>query len=177
MHAHARSASCAPSSATSLGILATACRRSATLVVASAVAFAIAGQAAAQTTAPGGFTELATSVAVRARVAPTLPARGPFTFPAPYNTVGARLTNGGDCGGNDCVNYVGYSYWRNSNNHVGSDTMLIVITLDRARGGAGPTLFSYDKRTDQVTVRRPPLRSGEPAELGAPARAGTGAPR
>ena len=64
------------------------------------------------------------------------------------------------------MNYVGYSYWRNSNNHVGSDTMLIVITLDRARGGAGPTLFSYDKRTDQVIVvgplfdRRSPLSWG-----------------
>jgi hypothetical protein len=72
------------------------------------------------------------------------------------------LTNAGDCGGNDCVNYVGYSYWRNSNNHVGSDTMLIVITLDRARGGAGPTLFSYDKRTDQVTVVGPLFDQASP---------------
>jgi Bacterial Ig domain len=166
MHAHARSASRAPSSATSLGILGTACRRSATLVVASAVTVVLTGQAAAQTTAPGGFTELATSVAVRARVAPTLPARGPFTFPAPYNTVGARLTNAGDCGGNDCVNYVGYSYWRNSNNHVGSDTMLIVITLDRARGGAGPTLFRYDKRTDQVSVVGPLFDQASPLSWG-----------
>ena len=93
---------------------------------------------------------------------PTLPQRGPFTFPAPYNTVGARLTNAADCGGNDCVNYVGYSYWRNSNNHVGSDTMLIVITLDRSRGGAGPTLFSYDKRTDQVTVVGPLFDQASP---------------
>jgi hypothetical protein len=133
-------------------MLATAWRRFPALLMAVT---ALAGHAAAQATAPGGFTELATSVAARARVVPTLPARGPFTFPAPYKTVGARLTNAGDCGGNDCVNYVGYSYWRNSNNHVGSDTMLIVITLDRARGGAGPTLFSYDKRTDQVTVVGP----------------------
>ena len=86
---------------------------------------------------------------------PPLPARGPFTFPAPYNTIGVRLTNAGDCGGADCVNYVGYSYWRNTNNHVGSDTMLIFLTLDRARGGGGPTLFSYDKTTDQVTVVGP----------------------
>ena len=160
--AHARSASRAPSSATSLGILATASRRSAALVIAAAVAVALAGQTAAQTTAPGGFTELATSPAIRARIVPTLPQRGPFTFPAPYNTVGARLTNAGDCGGNDCVNYVGYSYWRNSNNHVGSDTMLIVITLDRARGGTGPTLFSYDKRTDQVTVVGPLFDQASP---------------
>ena len=116
------------------------------LIVAALVTPAAVGPAAAQATAPGGFTELATSTPGRPRLMPTLPARGAFTFPAPYNTVGVRLTNAADCGGGDCVNYVGYSYWRNSNNHVGSDTMLIVITLDRARGGAGPTLFSYDKR-------------------------------
>ena len=138
MRSHARSTSRARSSATSLGILATACRRSAALLMAAAVAVSLAGQAAAQTAAPGGFTELATSVAARARIAPSLPQRGPFTFPAPYNTVGARLTNAGDCGGNDCVNYVGYSYWRNSNNHVGSDTMLIVITLDRRVAAPAP---------------------------------------
>jgi hypothetical protein len=162
MQADTRSTPRTPSSATSLVVLATAWRRSAALLMAAAVAVTLAGQAAAQTTAPGGFTELATSVAVRARVAPTLPQRGPFTFPAPYKTVGARLTNAGDCGGHDCVNYVGYSYWRNSNNHVGSDTMLIVITLDRARGGAGPTLFSYDKRTDQVTVVGPLFDQASP---------------
>jgi hypothetical protein len=88
---------------------------------------------------------------------PDLPSRGKFTFPAPYNTVGVRLTNAADCGGqdHDCVNYVGYSYWRNSNNHVGSSTMLIFLTLDRARGGSGPTLFRYNKQTDQVTVVGP----------------------
>ncbi len=125
------------------------------LIVAALVTPAAVGPAAAQATAPGGFTELATSTPGRPRLMPTLPARGAFTFPAPYNTVGVRLTNAADCGGGDCVNYVGYSYWRNSNNHVGSDTMLIVITLDRARGGAGPTLFSYDKQTDQVALIGP----------------------
>ena len=162
MHPEARSTSRAPSSVTSLGMLATAWRRSPALLIAAAFAGVLAGQAAAQTTAPGGFTELATSVAARARITPSLPQRGPFTFPAPYKTIGARLTNAGDCGGNDCVDYVGYSYWRNSNNHVGSDTMLIVITLDRARGGAGPTLFSYDKRTDQVTVVGPLFDQASP---------------
>jgi hypothetical protein len=62
-----------------------------------------------------------------------------------------RLTNDDDCGGADCVDYIGYSYWRNMNNHAGRDTMLIFVTLDRARGGGGPTLFSYNKLTDQVT--------------------------
>ncbi|MBI3047229.1 MAG: hypothetical protein HYY76_02860 [Acidobacteria bacterium] len=47
-------------------------------------------------------------------------ARGAFTFPEPYNTTGVRLTNASDCAdGQDCLWYVGYSYWRNINNHVG----------------------------------------------------------
>jgi hypothetical protein len=79
-----------------------------------------------------------------------LPARGKFTFPAPYNTVGVRLTNGSDCSNNDCVNYLGYSYWRNINNHVGQDVMLILVGMDRNRGGAGPSLISYNKVTNEV---------------------------
>src|SRR5262249_40268102 len=47
------------------------------------------------------------------------------------------------------------SYWRNMNNHVGSDTMLIFVTLDQARGGGGPTLFRYNKVTDEVAVVGP----------------------
>ena len=102
--------------------------------------------------APGGFLESATSPTVRpqltaSQIAQFLPARGRFYFPAPYGTEAARLTNAGDCGGADCVNSVGYSFWRNINNHAGSNTMLIVITPDKHRGGAGPSLFSYDKVT------------------------------
>jgi len=130
-------------------------RRRAAAVLAIALLVPVADPAAAQSPAPGGIVELATSTTARTPVAPSLPARGKFVFPAPYNTVGVRLTNADDCGGNDCVNYVGYSYWRNSNNHVGSNTMLIFLTLDRARGGGGPTLFSYDKSTDAVTVLGP----------------------
>ena len=57
--------------------------------------------------APGGFVEKSNSTAVRPRLTTTqiqsfLPSRGPFTFPAPYNTRGIRLTNSGDCGGTDC---------------------------------------------------------------------------
>jgi len=113
--------------------------------------------ARAESPTPGGLLETATSTGVRPPVAVALPARGKFTFPAPYNTTGIRLTNTSDCGGagKDCVNDIGYAYWRNSNNHVGSDTMLIVVTLDRARGGNGPTLFGYDKNTDAVTVLGP----------------------
>jgi hypothetical protein len=119
-------------------------------LLALAVISALPGEARAQGNAPGGFLEQATSTEVRSRVTPVLPDRGPFLFPAPYGTQGVRVTNAGDCNGNDCVRYVGYSYWRNTNNHVGSNTMLIVLTLDRSRGGGGPTLFSYDKTTNQV---------------------------
>ena len=127
---------------------------------------AMAAAARAESPTPGGFVESATGGQVRARVMPPLPARGPFTFPEPYNTTGVRLTNADDCGGADCVNYVGYSYWRNTNNHVGSDTMLIFLSLDRQRGGNGPTLLSYDKTTDQVEVVGPLFSARSPAELG-----------
>ena len=123
---------------------------------------AMAAAARAESPTPGGFVEQATGGQVRARVMPPLPARGPFTFPAPYNTTGVRLTNARDCGGGDCVNYVGYSYWRNTNNHVGSDTMLIFLSLDRARGGKGPTLLRYDKTTDQVAVVGPMFDAQHP---------------
>jgi hypothetical protein len=78
-----------------------------------------------------------------------MPQRGTFTFPAPYGTRGVRVTNASDCGGQDCVDY-GYAYWRKMNNHVGSDTMLIVVGLNRARGGSGPTLFTYNKNTGET---------------------------
>jgi hypothetical protein len=111
--------------------------------------------AAAQ--APGGFVEKATSTNVRptytaAQIQQFVPpTRGPFNFPPPYNTDGVRLTLPSDCGGQDCVFHVGYSYWRNINNHQGSNTMLIVLGLDVNHGGTGPNLFSYNKVTDQVT--------------------------
>jgi hypothetical protein len=118
-----------------------------------AVLMAIAGQTQVF---PGGFIEKTTSAEIRpgftaAQIADFLPSRGAFTFPAPYNTDAVRITNATDCGGSDCVVPVGYSYWANMNNHVGSDTMLIVLGLTPTRGGTGPTLFSYDKVTEQVT--------------------------
>lgn len=107
---------------------------------------------------PGGFIEKSYSsptnrpaVLSQSQIDSFLPStRGPFNFPSPYSTQGVRITIPADCGGNDCVDYVGYSYWRNTNNHVGSDTMYIFLTMDRNRGGAGPTLFSYNKVTDAV---------------------------
>ena len=110
--------------------------------------------------APGGFVEKAGST-IRPRwsaaevqeVVP--PSRGKFTFPSPYHTEAIRLTTAEDCGGADCVRPIGYSYWRNMNNHVDSNEILIFLGLDRNRGGSGPTLFSYDKFADVVTKRGP----------------------
>jgi len=56
--------------------------------------------------------------------------------------------------------YVGYSYWRNTNNHVGSDEMLIFLSLSTDRGGSGATLFKYNKVTDAVTKVGPLFPAG-----------------
>jgi len=106
----------------------------------------------AQSRAAGGFIDSSTGAGLRptlsaGEIAAFIPQRGTFTFPSPYSTTGIRLTNAGDCGGQDCVLSVGYSYWSNINNHSGSDTMLVFLGLERRRGGGGPTLFSYNKRT------------------------------
>jgi hypothetical protein len=102
-----------------------------------------------------GIVDSATSAGLRPAISSGqaqtfLPTRGQFTFPAPYNTTGFRLTNGGDCGGADCVMPVGYSYWNNINNHTGSDTMLVFLGLERRKGGGGPTLFSVNKRSGET---------------------------
>jgi hypothetical protein len=127
-----------------------------------AVALLLAGvflwrpAAAGAPTFPGGFVEKSTSAAARPRLSQSqingfVPSgRGKFKFPAPYNTEGIRVTVPADCGGNDCVFPLGYSYWSNINNHTGSDTMLIFIGLERKTGGTGPTLFSYHKTIDEV---------------------------
>jgi len=124
----------------------------------------LSGNAFAQT---GGFLESATSTEYREPLSDgtmqeILPPRGLFTFPAPYSTTATRLTNATDCGGSDCVNYVGYSYWSNINNHVGSETMLIVLGLDRNRGGLGPSLFSYHKTTGETRNVGPLFETSDP---------------
>jgi hypothetical protein len=127
----------------------------------------LAQSAAPASTAPGGFVESASSRAMRAVMTPAqiqamLPQRGTFTFPAPYNTQGVRLTNSSDCAGADCVYSVGYSYWRNINNHAGSDTMLIFLSLSRGKGGVGPSLFSYNKVTGATSNLGPIFDSSSP---------------
>ena len=125
----------------------------------------LAVPAAAQ--APGGFLEKADSTATRTRLTPAqiqsfLPSRGPFTFPAPYNTRGIRLTNANDCGGTDCLTYVGYSYWRNINNHTGSNDLYVFLGLSQGTGGTGPTLFRVNKTTRAVTNLGPLFASSSP---------------
>lgn len=105
----------------------------------------------------GGFIETAGSPALRRRftradIESFLPpggAKGAFRVPAPYNTDAVRLTNASDCaGGQDCLWYVGYSYWRNINNHVGSADMYMFLGTAREHGGVGPMLVRYNKATD-----------------------------
>jgi hypothetical protein len=121
--------------------------------------------------APGALIEKAGSQTFRTRFTPSqmasfLPANGatgPFTFPAPYNTEAVRLTGVADCaGGQDCLWPVGYSYWRNANNHTAGDTMYIVLGFDRNRGGAGPSLITYDKLVDQVQNLGPLFPANSP---------------
>jgi len=76
-------------------------------------------------------------------------------FPAPYHTEAVRITDASDCGGTDCVAAVGYSYWRNTNAHDGSNDMWIFLGLNSQRGGSGPTLFKLDKTTDTITKMGP----------------------
>jgi hypothetical protein len=121
---------------------------------------------AAAATFPGGFMESDTVTVARPALSSTqigsfLPQRGLFTFPAPYDTQGLRITNATDCGGQDCVDMI-YNYWRNMSNSAGSNTMYIFVGLDRSRGGQGPTLFSYDKTTDALTEVGPLFASSSP---------------
>ena len=98
----------------------------------------------------------------RAKYRPSCRSAGRSRSPSPYSTTGVRLTNASDCGGQDCVHSVGYSYWSNINNHAGSDTMLIFLGLERARGGGGPTLFSYNKRTGETQNLGPLFAADSP---------------
>ena len=115
----------------------------------------------------GGFLDSATGAGLRpmlsaGEIQAFLPQRGTFTFPSPYSTTGVRLTNASDCGGQDCVHSVGYSYWSNINNHVGSDTLLVFLGLERRTGGGGPTLFSYNKKTGETKNLGPMFSADSP---------------
>lgn len=84
---------------------------------------------------PPGWVEKIDSDSIRITVTkPPSSSRGPFTFKPPYNTQAVRLTIPADCNGaqhgSDCISYVGYSIWRNSNYHKNSDEMLIFLSVD-----------------------------------------------
>ncbi len=119
----------------------------------------------------GGFLEQPSTATPRSLMTQTqikslLPERGKFNFPAPYHTQGVRLTNASDCNGSDCINYLGYAYWRNINNHVGEESMLILVGMDRSRGGAGPSLIAYNKITDEVLNLGPVLEDSDSLSWG-----------
>ena len=89
---------------------------------------------------------------------------GRFTFPSPYNTTGVRLTNGGDCGGKDsCSSRLLVLAEHEQSRRQQHDADL--SHAGPARGGQGPTLFRYNKTTDQVQVVGP-LFAAASAELG-----------
>jgi hypothetical protein len=139
-----------------------------------AVAFLVCASpnmAWAQSKAAGGFIDSSTGNGLRSKLSAGeiqafLPQRGTFTFPSPYSTTGIRVTNASDCGGQDCVHSVGYSYWNNINNHVGSDTMLVFLGLERRSGGGGPTLFSYSKSTGETKNLGPLFSADSPYSWG-----------
>ena len=125
---------------------------------------AFSAHAATSTQAPGGFME-ADGSAARAPLAVAsvkLPSsRGSFSFPAPYNTEGVRVTVPSDCGGQDCLDMT-YNYWKNMSNSAGSDTMYVFIGLNKARGGQGPTLFKYTKSTGELAEVGPLFAANDP---------------
>jgi hypothetical protein len=116
---------------------------------------------------PGGWIEKQ-GTATRARYTASQiqsfvpPIRGAFSFPAPYSTRAIRITDASDCGGTDCVNSIGYSYWRNTNAHENSGDMWIFVGLSTAKGGSGPTLFKLNKATDAITKVGPLFPGGSP---------------
>lgn len=108
---------------------------------------------------PGGFIENPSGAVARAPVSDFsfLPAgTGEFDFPAPWNTRGVRLFDAETFGANALP--VEYSYWRVSNNHVGSDIMKIMVRLPEANGG--PSIIEYNKVTGAVGAPQPIFDTG-----------------
>jgi hypothetical protein len=105
----------------------------------------------------GGFETTCADPSARPGLLPDLrfPDRGSFEFPPPYKTTGFRITNTSD----GEVIPRNYSYWRQTNNHAAADHMLVFVGIK----GAGPTLFSVDKRTGGVE-KIGPLFEGTPLQ-------------
>lgn len=111
-------------------------------------------------TFPGGFTETqGTNTRTKyteGEIAAIIPgSRSAFTFPAPYETAAVQLTEAGDCGGQDCLYYVGYSYLSNMNNHVGASVIKIFLNFSTDFGGDGPNLLTYNKSTGGIAKDGP----------------------
>ena len=106
---------------------------------------------------PGGIIESSKANVVRpgfdsSQIASFISQRGLFTFPAPFNTQGIRITNQSDCpiGYKDCITPVEYSYYRNMNNHVNDDSIIIALKMLYGQWDERITLFSYNKNSDKV---------------------------
>jgi hypothetical protein len=119
----------------------------------------------AESLPPGGFIENPAGATARgaldtATIDSFMPVTdvGTFTFPAPWNTEGIRLTNSASNYATDSVFPVDYSYWRVSNNHVGSDVMKIMVRLAEADGG--PSIIEYNKVTKTVSAPTPIFDTG-----------------
>ena len=116
-------------------------------------------QTAPQCPAPpsGGFLEKSGSQTYRGRFTrdqilgflPANEATGPFKFPAPYGTTAVRLTNAADCGGTDCLAYVGYWYWRNTNS-TSAGRRCDLPRVRSKRGRTWTVSAVLHKATDQV---------------------------
>lgn len=117
-------------------------------------------------TFPGGFIEpqgqFQRTKYTAAQIAAFIPAgRAAFTLPAPYSTRVIRFTQPNDCSGNqDCLYYVGYSYWANINNHVNDAELKVFLNFSPTFGGDGPNLFTYNKNTEAITKVGPMFSVG-----------------
>ena len=95
----------------------------------------------------GGFVEDPGSYGARGLLTPTqiaafMPSsKGPFTFPAPWGTRGARITDSTDRGSADVVTTPGYSYWRTINAHSAEDATLKILISFQGLGYA--KIFEY----------------------------------
>jgi hypothetical protein len=80
-----------------------------------------------------------------------LPARGPFTFPAPYHTLGIRITNDAD----GTILPRTYSYWPNVN--TGRRILRVFLGTDR-----GPQWWEVDTSSHEVSPRGLIFPAGHP---------------
>lgn len=78
--------------------------------------------------------------------------RTTFTFPAPWNTTGVRITLPSDCPSSDnCIMNLGYAYWANMSNSAGSPYMYIFVGRNADGGVNGVGIYKYNKDRDIVT--------------------------